>query len=82
MPQPLGTLAQPVRLQNPARAALPKTAIWCSMTPAEVAEMAAAYPDMFREWTTPGWQVVELPTGHWPMFSRPGDLAALLASLA
>jgi hypothetical protein len=34
--QPFGTLMQPVRLTNPAREALPKTAIWCSMTPTEV----------------------------------------------
>ena len=31
--------------------------------------------------TKPGWQVFELPTGHWPMFSRPRDLAELLGSL-
>src|SRR4051794_29539556 len=36
--QPFGTITQPVRLTNPAREALPKTAIWCSMTPAEVQE--------------------------------------------
>jgi pimeloyl-ACP methyl ester carboxylesterase len=79
---PFGTLAQPVRLTNPARDALPKTAIWCSMTPAEVQEMVAAYPDMCSELAKPGWQVIELPTGHWPMFSRPRDLAELLGSLA
>ena len=26
----------------------------------------------------PGWSVVDLDTGHWPMYSRPADLAALL----
>jgi pimeloyl-ACP methyl ester carboxylesterase len=80
--QPFGTMTQPVRLTNPAREALPKTAIWCSMTVAEVQEMIAAYPTMCSELAKPGWQVVELPTGHWPMFSLPGELAALLGSLA
>jgi pimeloyl-ACP methyl ester carboxylesterase len=80
--QPYGTLTQPVRLQNPAREALPKTAIWCSMTAEEVEGMIAAYPAVCRELAKPGWQVLELPTGHWPMFSRPRDLAAVLAGLA
>ena len=79
---PFGTLTQLVRLANPAREALPKTAIWCSMTPAEVQEMVAAYPAMCSELAKPGWQVVELPTGHWPMFSQPRELAELLGSLA
>ncbi|MCX6021113.1 MAG: alpha/beta hydrolase, partial [Chloroflexi bacterium] len=40
--QPFGTVTQPVRLKNPAREALPKTAIWCSLTVEEVQEMVAA----------------------------------------
>jgi hypothetical protein len=27
------------------------------------------------------WRFVELPTGHYPMFSRPDDLAAVLLDL-
>lgn len=26
--------------------------------------------------------VVDLPTGHWPMWSRPGDLAELIRAVA
>ena len=80
--QPYGTVTQGVRLSNPAREVLPKTAIWCSMTVAEVQELMAAYPALTSTLAEPGWQFVELPTGHWPMFSRPHDLAALLARLA
>jgi hypothetical protein len=29
----------------------------------------------------PEWQFVELPTGHWPMFSIPDQLADLLDDL-
>jgi pimeloyl-ACP methyl ester carboxylesterase len=79
---PFGTITQPVRLKNPAREALPKTAIWCSLTAEEVQEMVASYPAVCSELAKPGWQVVELPTGHWPMFSRPRELAELLGSLA
>ena len=80
--QPFGTLTQPVRLTNPAREALPKTAIWCSLTAEEVQGMIVAYPELCGELAKPGWQVIELPTGHWPMFSRPRELAELLGSLA
>lgn len=79
--QPFGTTTQPVRLKNPAREALPKTAIWCSLTVAEVQALIAAYPAFCSELTKPGWQVLELPTGHWPMFSKPTELAALLGGL-
>ena len=80
--QPFGTVTQPVRLTNPARAALPKTVIWCSLTVEEVQELIASYPELCSELATPGWQVVELPTGHWPMFSRPRELGELLGNLA
>jgi pimeloyl-ACP methyl ester carboxylesterase len=78
---PFGTLRQPARLKNPARDALPKTAIWCSLTLDEVQQRIAAYPAVCSELVKPGWQVVELPTGHWPMFTRPRELAELLGSL-
>jgi pimeloyl-ACP methyl ester carboxylesterase len=80
--QPYGAVTQPARLKNPARAAVPKTAIWCSLTVVEVQELVAAYPAVTSTLTAPGWQFVELPTGHWPMFSQPRELADLLASLA
>lgn len=79
--QPFGTITQPVRLTNPARDALPKTAIWCSLTVTEVQELVSAYPDVCSELAKPGWEFIELPTGHWPMFSRPRELAEMLASL-
>lgn len=80
--QPFGTATQPVRLTNPAREALPKTAIWCSLTVAEVQELIVAYPALCSTLAEPGWQFIELPTGHWPMFSRPRELAELLGNLA
>lgn len=79
---PYGSWTQPLRLKNPARDALPKTVIWCSMTVAEVQELVEAFPQFTSELAKPGWQVLELPTGHWPMFSKPVELAALLDELA
>jgi pimeloyl-ACP methyl ester carboxylesterase len=80
-PQPFGTYTQPLRLKNPAREALPKVGIVCSFSLAQVNEMIASENPLFREFAGPNWRFVELPTGHWPMFSRPGDLAELLLDL-
>ena len=80
-PQPFGTYTQPLRLKNPAREGLPKLGILCSFSLAQVQEMIASGQPLFRELAGPNWRFVELPTGHWPMFSRPGDLAELLLDL-
>ena len=50
--------------------------------PAQVQEMIAGGDPLFRELSSPNWRFVELPTGHWPMFSRPDDLAGLLLKLS
>jgi hypothetical protein len=77
-PQPFGTYTQPLRLKNPAREALPKLGIVCSFSLAQVQEMIAGGHPLFSELSGPNWRFVELPTGHWPMFSRSEDLAELL----
>lgn len=76
--QPFGTYTQPLRLENPAREELPKLGITCSFSLDQIQEMIASGHPMFRGLAGPEWQFVELPTGHWPMFSRPDDLAGLL----
>ena len=43
--------------------------------------MIASGNPLFRELAGPEWRFVELPTGHWPMFSRPEDLTKLLLDL-
>jgi pimeloyl-ACP methyl ester carboxylesterase len=80
--QPFGTFTQPLRLENTAREALPKVGILCSFSLEEVQAMIASSDPVFRELASPKWQFVELPTGHYPMFSRPDDLAAVLLNLA
>jgi pimeloyl-ACP methyl ester carboxylesterase len=78
-PQPFATYTQPVRLTNPAASeAMPKTAILCSFSEADVRAALAAGVPMMRGLAGPNWRFVELPTGHWPMFSEPARLAALL----
>ena len=80
-PHPFGTYTQPLRLKNPAQESLPKLGIVCSFSLAQVQQMIAGGHPLFRELSGPEWRFVELPTGHWPMFSRPEDLAELLLEL-
>jgi len=53
----------------------------CSFSLAQVKEMIASDNPLFRELAGPEWRFVELSTGHYPMFSRPEDLAELLLDL-
>jgi pimeloyl-ACP methyl ester carboxylesterase len=76
--QPFRTWTQPLSLRNPARDRLPKLMITCSIPLAQVREMIAAGHPWFAELAGPQWSFLELPTGHWPMFSVPGPLASLL----
>ena len=47
-----------------------------------LAERAAEADPRVNVDTHTGIEMHHLPTGHWPMFSRPADLAGLLATLA
>jgi pimeloyl-ACP methyl ester carboxylesterase len=79
--QPFGTFTRPLRLENSAREELPKVGILCSVSLEEVQAIIASGNPLFREMAGPNWRFVELPTGHYPMFSRPDDLAAVLLDL-
>jgi pimeloyl-ACP methyl ester carboxylesterase len=80
--QPFGTFTQPLRLENPAREALPKVGILCSFSLEEVRTIIDSGNPVFREMASPSWRFVELPTGHYPMFSRPEDLASVLLHIS
>ena len=80
--QPLRTWTQPLSLKNPAREELPKLLITCSLPLAQVRQMIAAGHPWFAALAGPQWSFRELPTGHWPMFSVPDELASLLADLS
>ena len=79
--QPFGTFTRSLKLHNPAREELPKVGILCSLSLEEVQAIIASGNPLFREMVGPNWRFVELPTGHYPMFSRPHDLAAVLLDL-
>ncbi|MER5649789.1 alpha/beta hydrolase [Streptosporangium sp. NPDC002524] len=80
-PQPYGTLTQPLMLKGGA-ASLPKTLVTCSFPLEQVHAMIASGHPFFAELAGPEWSFAAVPTGHWPMFSKPEETAAALAALA
>lgn len=79
---PFGVAKQPVSLVGRSREALPKTAIWCTSNSHHVTQLVASGNPMFRELAGPEWTFIDLPTGHWPMFSKPKELAEVLHAQA
>jgi pimeloyl-ACP methyl ester carboxylesterase len=77
-PQPFATYQQPLRLTNGDAGSYRRTVIACDDFRALV---AAEIPPILAL-TQPPWHLVELATGHWPMLSAPGELAALLDRLS
>ena len=78
-PQPFGTVTQPLERPEP-RPAVPASVIATTFTPEQAKGLAASGNPVFAEMT--GMDLHHLPTGHWPMFSRPAELADLLGQLA
>jgi pimeloyl-ACP methyl ester carboxylesterase len=75
---PFGPARQPVSLASTGRAKLAKTAIWCTTSSQQVKQMIESGNPMFKELAGPEWTFTELRTGHWPMFSKPRELADIL----
>jgi pimeloyl-ACP methyl ester carboxylesterase len=83
VPEPGPVLRQTVQLTNDARDSIPTTLICCSMSSLHVLEMARAGHPMFAEVAKlETVDTIDLPTGHWPMWSRPSDLAKAIQSAA
>jgi pimeloyl-ACP methyl ester carboxylesterase len=83
VPQPGAVMREAVHLDNDARRNVPSTIIACSFPSDVMMQMAHAGDPMMAEVTTlRDLELVDLPTGHWPMWSRPTDLAAAIADAA
>ena len=59
---------------------IPSSLIASTFTPDQMRMLADAGNPVFGLMTE--MDVHHLPTGHWPMFSRPRDLAAVLDDIA
>jgi hypothetical protein len=77
VPHPVGALTERIELRNPRRNDVPATVICCSFPSAVVAQ--ATDDTIFaplRDLTDVSY--VDLPTGHWPMWSKPEELATVI----
>ena len=83
VPQPGGTLREAAELTNDARLDLPSTVI-CTGFPSDQVKAAAeegyAWLAGLAELRDVTW--VDLPTSHWPMWSRPRELAEIVGGVA
>ncbi|VXB96412.1 Esterase [Arthrobacter sp. 9V] len=79
IPEPGPVLRQAVHLTNDARRKVRTTLVCCSIPGAQVLELANTGHPMFAEVANiEQLEVIDLPTGHWPMWSRPRDLAKVI----
>lgn len=84
VPEPGGVIRGAVPLTNDARLDIPSTVIATAFTAAEyqtyVREENPSFLAGLKELRNVTW--VDLPTSHWPMWSRPADLARIIGEAA
>lgn len=85
VPEPRGVFLDPLRLTDERRRDVPSTIIACETYPGF--ETASAMYRTFIEQGAPfvaelaslrDYELVDLPTGHWPMFTRPAELGEII----
>ena len=85
VPQPGGLLREGAELTNDARRDIPSTMICTGFTAEEYQTYAREHPEWaflagIPELRNVTW--IDLPTSHWPMWSRPQELAAIIGDVA
>ena len=83
VPQPGRVLRESVELTNDARLDVPSTAICTGYTSEQYRDAVKeghAFVRGFAELRDVTW--VDLPTSHWPMWSKPQELAAIIGDVA
>ena len=83
VPQPKGVAQDQQRLHDEARFDVPATVIACEFPSAMLIGMiGAGHPYVAELGRIRDVDYVDLPTGHWPQFTRPAELgAAILAAV-
>jgi pimeloyl-ACP methyl ester carboxylesterase len=85
VPVPGGVLRDSVALTNDARRDIPSTLIATGFTSEDYKKYAAEEPAMswlagIRELRNATW--IDLPTSHWPMWSKPKEIAEIIGNVA
>lgn len=80
VPEPGPVVREAVRLRSDAGRRVPSTFICCSITGEQIRALAHADHPMFSEVAKlSDAEFVDLPTGHWPMWSKPAALAEIFS---
>jgi len=81
IPSPAQVARDPQRLSDERRYDVPVTIIACEFPSAKLREwMAQGEPNLVELAQLQDVTYVDLPTGHWPQFTRPKDLARTILS--
>jgi hypothetical protein len=85
VPVPGGVLREAVELTNDARKGIPSTLICTGFTAEQYKTYAREHPEWaflagIPELRNTTW--IDLPTSHWPMWSRPTELAQIIGDVA
>jgi len=85
VPVPGGVLRESIELTNDARRDIPSTVIATGYTSEQYKGYARDHPEWsflagIPELRNVAW--VDLPTSHWPMWSRPMEIAAIISEVA
>ncbi|MDP9028196.1 MAG: alpha/beta hydrolase, partial [Actinomycetota bacterium] len=77
LPEPVRVASDPIPLVDPRRYEVPATVICCEFRAQQMTEwMAGGFaPELLL---TRAVELVDLPTGHWPQFTKPADLATTI----
>jgi pimeloyl-ACP methyl ester carboxylesterase len=82
VPEPGGALRDAVELTNDARLEVPTTVVCTGFTSQQVQDFVAeGYAWLGGLAELHDVTYVDLPTSHWPMWSRPHELAAVIGSV-
>ena len=85
VPVPGGVLREGIELSNDARRDIPSTMICTGFTSEQYRTYAGEHQDWAFLAGIPDLRDVtwiDLPTSHWPMWSRPAELAAIIGDVA
>ncbi len=82
VPHPAGPARDALHLHDPRRYDVPITLVSSSLRPDDIRALTASGHPWFVELAQRQFTILDLPTGHWPMWSRPDDLAEALVRAA
>jgi pimeloyl-ACP methyl ester carboxylesterase len=77
IPEPVRVTSDPFHATNPARYAVPATVICCEFRSEQLKKwMEGGFASELT--ASADYELVDLPTGHWPQFTKPAELAATI----